>query len=234
MLTALSMQSRTGSLNPALIADIAQISAPQPLLAGVQSNMYNPTLSKDGNQLMFSHTDYSNLRIYNFTDNVTTPVAATRTQAFARATDTGAISVRCQGSTLVLTHNGTERRLHPVECRAGYCWASLSPNGKKIVFLAAGVGLVICDLQGNVLSRPGNFEAPVWYGDDHLVVQNTTDDGHQIHSSQIVLLKADGSALQPLTKPESMSMSPTASFDAGRIVYSTIDGRLYLLNVKLN
>ena len=60
-----------------------------------------------------------------------------------------------------------------------------------------------------------------------------TDDGHQYSSSQIVMLKADGSEIQEITRPESMTMFPTASFEAGKIVYNTIDGRLFEMSVNL-
>lgn len=220
-------------------AQLAEVSKPKALLQGVQSNMYNPVLSADGNQLMFSHNDYSDLRVYDFTDNVTRKVNANRRQAFKarfvgdKVSIDAASSVRCEGSTIYITVGGTETGYSPVECAAGYCWASPSPDGSKVVFLAAGKGLVVMDLKGNVLSRPGNYEAPVWFGNNHLVVQNATDDGHQIHSSQILLLTADGSQKQELTRPESMSMTPAAAIAANRVVYSTIDGRLYELEVKL-
>lgn len=219
-------------------AQLADVSAPRALLRGVQSEMYNPVLSADGTMLMFTRDDYSDLRVYDFTDNVTTKVSATRRQAFDAHFTGDAVSlatpqVRCERSVLYITTNGVEKGYSPVECTAGYCWPSVSPDGTKVVFLAAGKGLVVCDLKGNILSRPGKYEAPVWFGNDHLVVQKATDDGHQIQSSQIILLRADGTASQALTKPESMSMSPAASIAANRVVYSTIDGRLYELTVKL-
>ena len=62
---------------------------------------------------------------------------------------------------------------------------------------------------------------------------NAKDDGHQYMSSQIVLLSADGKQVQDLTKPESMSMNPAAAISANRVVYNTIDGRLYEMTVTL-
>ena len=61
---------------------------------------------------------------------------------------------------------------------------------------------------------------------------NATDDGHQFRSSQIVALSLDGQKFQQLTSPESMTMNPTATADGETIVFGTIDGRLYKLNVK--
>ena len=116
---------------------------------------------------------------------------------------------------------------------AGYCWPSLSPDGTKVMFVAAGKGIYITDLKGCILSQPGKYEAPVWYGNNHIVAMNAKDDGHQYMSSQIVLLSADGKQVQDLTKPESMSMNPAAAISANRVVYNTIDGRLYEMTVTL-
>lgn len=219
-------------------AQIAEVSAPRQLLRGVQSDMYYPLLSQDGKMLSFTALDNTNLRVYSFDDNVTVAQKATRDQAVRKHFDGHALVfdnpvIRTEGTTLYITRNGREKAVQPVERSAGYLWESLSPDGQKIAFYAAGVGIVVTDLEGRILSMPGNFEAPAWFGNDCLVAQNATDDGHQLHSSQIVLLKADGSAMQPLTKPESMSMFPTASADANRVVYSTVDGLLYELTVTL-
>lgn len=218
-------------------ARMADVSAPHRLLEGVQSEMYNPVLSADGSHLMFSRSDYSDLRMYSFADNVTVKVNAPKQQAINARFSNNNITfdmpqVRVEDKTLYITVNGKEHAYTPEQRGAGYCWASLSPDGTRAMFLAAGVGIVVTDLQGNVVARPGNFEAPVWYGNNHIVAQNATDDGHQLQSSQIVLLSLDGER-QDLTRPESMSMSPAAAIGANRVVYSTIDGRMYELTVTL-
>ena len=148
-------------------------------------------------------------------------------------TDSKATRVRTEGAQLFIAKNGVEKAYTPIEGSAGYIWASLSPDGKKVMFFAAAHGIVITDLNGNILAMPGNYESPVWYGNDHIVAMNSTNDVYNYHSSQILLLSVDGSQKQELTKPESMTMNPTASIEAGKIVYSTIDGRLYQMNIKL-
>ena len=140
-------------------------------------------------------------------------------------------SVYTTESKLVVIVNGQQRELTPVESFAGYLWASLSPDGKKIAFFAAGKGIVVCDLTGKVLATLGNYEMPSWYDNDYLVAQNTKDDGHQFVSSQIMLLKADGTFEKALTTPSSMTMQPTAA--AGRIVYTTIDGNLFEMHINI-
>ena len=148
-------------------------------------------------------------------------------------TDNKSTTVRTKGSVLYIGRNGVEKAYTPVESHAGYLWESLSPDGTKVMFFAAGKGIVITDLNGNVLKQLGNYESPVWFGNDCVVAMNANHNGYQHTASQIVLMRADGSELQELTRPESMTMNPTASFEAGKIVYNTIDGRLYQMNVNL-
>ncbi len=262
-------------------ARIADVSAPEPLLRGTQSNLYNPVLSPDGTKLLFSKSDHSGLRMYDYNLGVTVTIsdearagynpvfspdsrsvnfvtqttddrglnmrversydiatgtwtavapAARRVAPLARRS--GNTAVRTDGATLYITANGTEKAYNPVEAPA-YLWASVSPDGSRVMFVAAGKGIYVTDLNGNIISFAGDFEAPVWYGNDCIVAMNATDDGHQFSSSQIVLVRADGSEIQEITRPESMTMTPAASIEAGRIVYSTIDGFLYQVNVTL-
>ena len=141
-------------------------------------------------------------------------------------------SVYTIGSQLVVTINGKENRYTPVESYAGYLWSSISPNGDKIAFYAAGKGIVVTNLQGKVLSELGIYEMPCWYNNDYIVAQNATDDGYQYTSSQIMLLKADGTFRHELTPKTSMTMQPTAG--GGKIVYTTIDGNLTMITIDIN
>ena len=141
-------------------------------------------------------------------------------------------AVYVEGSKVLVTVNGKTREFSPVQSFAGYLWPSLSPDGKKVAFFAAGKGIVVMDLEGNVLSMLGKYEMPCWYNNDYLVAQNALDDGHQFTSSQIMLLKADGSFKTHLTAPTSMTMQPTSA--AGKIVYTTVDGNLSMMTISIN
>ena len=136
-----------------------------------------------------------------------------------------------EGSTLHVIVGGDERVFSPVNSWAGYLWASLSPDGKRVAFFAAGKGIVIIDLRGQMLAMLGNYEMPCWYNNDYLVAQNAKDDGHQFTSSQLLLLKADGTWQAELTRPASMAMHPTCG--GGKIVYTTIDGLLYEMKINI-
>ena len=136
-----------------------------------------------------------------------------------------------EGSRVHVTVGGEDRVFSPVDSWAGYLWASLSPDGKRVAFFAAGKGIVVIDLRGQVLAMLGNYEMPCWYNNEYIVAQNAKDDGHQFTSSQIMLLKADGTWHAELTKPSSMAMQPTSG--GGRIVYTTIDGLLYEMKINI-
>lgn len=140
--------------------------------------------------------------------------------------------VYVEGSTVHVVLDGEDRSFSPVESQAGYLWPSLSPDGTRVLFFAAGKGAVVIDLQGRVLAMLGNYEMPCWWDDSYVVAQHAEDDGHQITSSQLMLLKADGSQAQPLTEPSSMAMQPASA--AGRIVYCTIDGQLFEMKIEMN
>lgn len=152
-------------------------------------------------------------------------------RSYASNSDRGT-SVYTTGSQVVITRNGKESRFTPIESYAGYLWASLSPRGDKVAFFAAGTGIVVIDLQGNVLAQLGNYEMPCWYNNDYIVAQNATDDGHQFTSSQILLLKADGTFRHELTPRTSMTMQPTCG--GGKIAYTTIDGNLTMITIDIN
>lgn len=150
---------------------------------------------------------------------------------FSTGTNRGK-SVYTTGSQVVLNINGVEYRYTPVESYAGYLWSSISPAGDKVAFFAAGRGIIVIDLQGKVLAELGNYEMPCWYNNDYIVAQNASDDGYQFTSSQILLLKADGTFNHELTPKTSMTMQPTAG--GGKIVYTTIDGHLTMITININ
>lgn len=278
-------------------AQIAQVNSTEPLLRGVEKEMYYPVLSQDGTKLLFTTSNCQGLKMYDFNDDVTVkisdaeragldasfsadgneiyfitqaqkdgrnvrqakkfdvvskqetaissegrlvarPVAVkggviTSVDGKVESTAKAKTAVRVQGTNLFITKNGVEKAYSPIEKSAGYLWSSLSPDETKVMFFAAGKGIVITDLNGTIIAQLGNYESPVWYGNNHVIAMNAKHNGYQNISSQILIMDVDGAQIQELTKPESMTMNPTASFEAGKIVYNTIDGRLYQMNISL-
>ncbi|MDD2960759.1 MAG: hypothetical protein PHR45_01595 [Muribaculaceae bacterium] len=273
------------------------VSKPVRLLAGVETEAYNPVLSADGSQMLFTGQRCKGLKVLTFADGATETistaenagyqaifsndgkvyfsikeyegavgrssllsydvntkesstivegqkklsapmalrngVAVKTSKGLQKTTKDKGIYVYTEGSKVVVGNNGKENEYSPVESFAGYLWATLSPDNSKIAFFAAGKGIVVMSLDGKVISLLGNYEKPVWYGNNYIVAQNATDDGHQYSSSQILLLKADGSFKKELTTPTSMTMHPSASAQSGKIVYDTVDGRIYMMEITI-
>ena len=150
-----------------------------------------------------------------------------------KAKSNGGTYAYSAGKKIVVVKNGIEKKIAPVPTKYTYIWESLSPDGTKILFYAGGKGAYICDLDGNLVAELGKYTSPAWCGNDYVVAVNATHDGHQYETSQIVLLKVDGSYKKELTAPVSMSMHPTASASGDRITYNTIDGRLFLMDLRI-
>lgn len=140
-------------------------------------------------------------------------------------------SVAMEGKIVVCDGN-TSRELRPYGNQVrSYLWTTLSPDGTKIATYAIGKGVVVLDLDGKVLAELGDFEAPTWYDNNFVAAARTTDDGHQYTASQIVLLDCHSHRVHNLTDPAEMGMNPSAA--AGKIVYNTPAGKLFMLELNI-
>ena len=217
---------------------------------------FSPAFSKDGKSVYFLSQTRDNMLVYRAMKKV--GVDGTGVQTIAEksrgmlspvsvdggvavvsdkgrkvmAKNNAGTYVYSSGKEIVVVRNGVEKKIAPVATKYTYLWESLSPDGTKILFYAGGKGAYICDLEGRLIADLGKYTSPAWCGNDYVVAVNSTHDGHQYETSQIVLLKADGSYKKELTTPVSMSMHPTASATGERIVYDTIDGRMFLMDLK--
>lgn len=245
-------QSDYEGLNVYDIADDVVTPLASDRLAG-----FSPAFSKDGKSVYFLSQTRENMLVYREMKSVnldgtgmSTVMGKSRGMLHPVAVDGGVVTVSDNGRKLkaksnggtyaysagkkiVVVKNGIEKKIAPVPTKYTYIWESLSPDGTKILFYAGGKGAYICDLDGNLVAELGKYTSPAWCGNDYVVAVNATHDGHQYETSQIVLLKVDGSYKKELTAPVSMSMHPTASASGDRITYNTIDGRLFLMDLRI-
>ena len=123
-----------------------------------------------------------------------------------------------RGATLYLVDaNGTSRALHPVEDSNGYLWASLSPDGKRVMFEAASYGVVVCDLNGSVIAELGELLMPSWYNNDYIIAMSNAGNT-RLNDSRIWLIAVDGSLFKPLTPKEERAVQPMTA--GGKVVYT--------------
>ena len=129
---------------------------------------------------------------------------------------------------LMITVNGKTRDISPNGTQFSYMWASLSPDGTKVLYYQAAHGAYVCDLDGGNVRKVGKMRAPVWYDDNTIVGMMDLDDGEFIYASTIVAATLDGTT-QVLTGDETVAMYPHAT--DGKIVFSTPAGEAYMINV---
>ena len=129
---------------------------------------------------------------------------------------------------LMITVNGKTRNLSPNGSGYSYLWASLSPDGTKVLYYQAAHGAYVCDLDGSNVRKVGKMRAPVWYDDNTVVGMLDLDDGELVYASTIVAATLDGTT-QVLTDESTIAMYPHAA--NGKIAFSTPAGEAYIINV---
>ena len=125
------------------------------------------------------------------------------------------------GKNIVLTPNGKEE---------AYNWASISPDGKSILYYVSLKGCYVCDINGNnVRFVARHCRAPQWYNNNIIVGMADEDDGKFLTASAIVAYNLQGQC-QILVGKSNMALYPYAV--EGKIAFSNAAGEVFLMNVK--
>ncbi|MBQ5387792.1 MAG: hypothetical protein IIU55_01770 [Paludibacteraceae bacterium] len=198
---------------------------------------YNVQVSNNGQELVYRETtlDRNNLRqnkvvrlnMYNQRQHV---VARGQRDLKHMATSDNLTTVSIKDRLIVLTHNGLTTTLAPNGMNESYIWPSVSPDGKKICYYVAGNGCWVANIDGSnphFIAR--DCRAAKWYNNNTLIAMADEDDGHFTTASAIVAYTLDGK-MQTLTNSNMIAMYPYTA--ENMIVFSTIEGETYLLNVK--
>ncbi|HEX3009397.1 MAG TPA: hypothetical protein VHO90_17460 [Bacteroidales bacterium] len=154
-------------------------------------------------------------------------------QGFAQVKSTQPdVYVTIENLKVVLYINGVAKPLS-LNGDGNYIWASLSPDKQKIVYNFNGRVTCVADLDGNVLYTLGKLNAPKWLNNSWIVGMNDKDNGHEVVSSDIIVVSVDGKKSQNLTASENrIEMYPEVSADGGSLVYHTPKGEIFLMKLK--
>lgn len=134
------------------------------------------------------------------------------------------------GDRLYVAQKGKTRCVRPVQGTVGLLWAKVSPDGQKVAFVAAGQGLVACDLGGHELRRYGLFLMPNWLSDSQLVVMS--NGGNIRYSGSCLwLVAADGGSVTKLTPDSLQCIQPMTA--QGRVAYTTPAGKAHVFTPDL-
>ena len=132
---------------------------------------------------------------------------------------------------LYITRDGVTTPFAPNGADERYIWASLSPDGSRVLYYVSNRGAFVSDIDGSNVIAMGDITAPKWWDDNTIVGMDELDDEYTITSSRIVARTLDGEQ-QVLTGNDVIATYPLPSQQAGKIVFSTPDGSIYLITVK--
>jgi Tol biopolymer transport system component len=198
---------------------------------------FNVQISRDGNQIVFRErftgTDklrYNNIMRADFSTNTKQMVAAKQVNHDMLVAPDAKIILTNSECKMFITKNGKKIHVAPQGNDVNYIWASLSPDQTKILYYVSELGCYVCNIDGSnskLISIDGR--APQWYDNNTIIAMNDQDDGHYTTQSAILAFTLDGK-VQVLTTPDMIAMYPFAA--EGKVVFSTLEGKTYLLNVK--
>lgn len=218
-------------------------------------------ISADGKQIVYNEATYKNKRRHNAVKAVDasgskrqTLVKATRhLQGFSLEGSTAAVmrdgklslhvlqGKKTSPTPPVLTHHhlklyvtmpdGKTTMLAPNGADERYIWASLSPDGDKVLYHVSGRGTFVCSINGTNVIAMGNLLAPKWWDDNTVVGMHEVDNGMTIVASSVAARTLQGIE-QTLTGDDVIATYPLPSHESGTIAFSTPDGSIYMLTVE--
>lgn len=198
---------------------------------------FNVQISRDGNELVYrerftgeNQTRYNNIVCKNFVSKKTEMIAKKQSNNDMMVLPGSNVVLQNSECTMHIVKNGKRIKIAPQGNDVNYIWASLSPDKTKILYYVSEMGCYVCDINGNNSRFIGwDCRAPQWYNNEIIISMNDQDDGHFTTTSAIMAYTLDGK-VQVLTSPDMVAMYPFAA--EGKVVFSTIQGKTYMLNVK--
>ena len=147
-----------------------------------------------------------------------------------KVSDKSGVVLSINHRQLMISRSGKTRNLSPNGKDKSYLWPSLSPDGTKILYYVGAEGAFVCNLDGSNVKSLGMMRAPQWWDDSTVVGMYDQDDGEFVYASRIVATNLKGDK-QSLTPDSLIAMYPKVSAQAGKIAFSTPDGKAYVINV---
>lgn len=198
---------------------------------------YNVQISNDGQEIVYRETKFDKQGLrkndvirLNLATAKTATVAKAQRDASAMVISSAKQSVSIQDRLMVVNRNGKNIVVAPNGKHLSYIWASISPDGKKLCYYVCGNGCWVSNIDGsNKQYIAHDCRAAQWYDNNTIVAMADEDDGHFTTTSRIVAYTLDGK-MQVLTNDSMIAIEPYAA--NGAVVFSTLDGEVYMLNVK--
>ncbi len=134
--------------------------------------------------------------------------------------------------TIKVTHNGVATVVDPLADSHSYLWASLSPDGSRLLFTEPFKGVYVANADGTEPRRilaKGDFAS--WAGNNRIVAVVTHDDGYVVLDSKLVLVNIATGITTELTADD-VKVGETTASAAGKVVYTDLAGNMYMIDLN--
>ncbi len=140
-----------------------------------------------------------------------------------------------ENSNLIIYQNGERKILNPLG-DGNYLWASVSPDGGKILFTFAGKGSYVTKLNGEIITELGFAHYPQWSNNgEWIVYMKDYDDGDKVTDSELFVSSVDGKSVYNITNTKEVyEMYPQWSKIGNEIFCNSTDGIIYKIKLELN
>lgn len=200
---------------------------------------FNPVFSADGTSVIYQRASIvdgimnRDVYSYDLSNGRIRKIATMGRENFNLQAMSGCQNyVSADYDRITIAQNGEITELRPIADAHSYLWASLSPDGQKILFVEPFQGVFVCDLDGTNpvnIAKKGAF--PAWAGENLITYTLSHDDGYVILDSTLKIYDLSTGITLDLT-PSLVLVGESTSAADGTVVYTTLEGELYKFQVK--
>ena len=200
---------------------------------------FAPVFSADGRTVIYrtaSTVDgllYRDVRSFSLADHRATRLAAPSRQSVdLNAMAANTTYAMANYRTIRVVRNGAAQELSPLADAHSYLWASLSPDGSRIAFVEPFSGVYVANADGSDARRvlpKGDYVS--WAGANTLVAVVSHDDGYQVTDSRLVSVNT-ATGITTFLTDDTMMVGEASAAPCGVVVFSDINGQMYILNLN--
>ena len=169
--------------------------------------------------------------------DITKDAAPVKLQSYSRKAPSNLNAVSAKGNyafadyrKIVLCRGGVTTTISPIEDAHSYLWASLSPDGTRLLFCEPFEGVFVANADGTGAKRiaaKGDF--PAWLSDNLVAYVVTHDDGYVVLDSKLTVVNTATGESADVTGADVLVGEAAAA--AGKVVFSDLQGNMFTATV---
>lgn len=200
---------------------------------------FSPVFSTDGKSVVYRTAElvdglmYRDVRSFDISNRIGRQLAPpSREDVDLRAQSGHTEYVFADYNHIDVVRDGKVSEISPLADAHSYLWASLSPDGSKLLFVEPFDGVYVSETDGTnpvCIAKKGDF--PAWAGNNIITFTVSHDDGYVILDSTLKVYDLSTGVTLDLTPADVKVGESTASAN-GTVVYSTLEGEIYKITIK--